>query len=236
MSAFRHFLNRIKIRLRGRYQIVGWTMTPEEVISYFKDQKMIVLTFFGYSGYQYDEEQEAIRIAREVLSGHSPQSTLVNIGVTSEGAGIFYPVAKSMGFRTTGIVSTRVLNHPQRVSTSVDSICIVVDTQWGGNLPDSNELSPTSQAMVACSDILVAIGGGKISRDELIVAKRLGKPIQYFPAAMDRAWAIARAKSKGIPPPESFDGEVHEWLDDEMDSKTTPAATDRSSNFPHSAA
>ncbi len=215
MSAFRHFVNRIKIRLRGKYQIVGWRMTPDEVVAFFKQQEKTVLTFFGFSGFQYDEEPEVLEIARSVLSGYSPETTLVNIGVTSDGAGIIYPVAKEMGFRTTGIVSTRVMNHPHRISLAVDIICIVVDTVWGGILPGTNTLSPTSQAMIACSDILVAIGGGKISRDELIAAKEKGKTFQYFPAPMDRAWAIARAKSKGMPPPESFDGEVHEWLEND---------------------
>ncbi len=188
-------------------------MKPEEVIAYFKSQRKTVLTFFGYSGFQYDEEPEVLEIARRVLSDYSPETTLVNIGVTAEGAGIIYPVAKEMGFRTTGIVSTRVMNHPHRISTDVDVICVVVDTVWGGYLPNSNTLSPTSQAMVACSDVLIAIGGGKISRDELIVAKEMGKTFQYFPAPMDRAWAIERARQKGVPPPKSFDGEVHELFE-----------------------
>lgn len=212
-TLIRQLINRIKIRQRGRYQVVGWRMTPNEVIAYFKSQQKTVLTFFGYSGYEYDEEPVVLEIARKVLSGHSPENTLVNIGVTAEGAGIIYPVAKAMGFRTTGIVSTRVMNHPHRISTDVDVICVVLDTVWGGILPNTTALSPTSQAMVACSDVLVAIGGGKISRDELKAAKELGKTFQYFPAPMDHAYAIERAKSRGLPPPASFDGEVHEWLE-----------------------
>jgi hypothetical protein len=64
--------------------------------------------------------------------------------------------------------------------------------------------------MVDSSDILVAIGGNDIARDELLEGKVQGKPIQYFPAEMDHESAIRRAKYLGIPMPESFMGSVHD--------------------------
>ena len=194
--------------MQGR-KVVGWNMTPDEAISFFKNQKKTVLTFFGYMA-GYENEDEMFRIIREVLSGYSPETTLVNEGVTKWGLGQMYSVAKSMGFTTAGIVSKLILEDPTDISDSVDHICFIDDTQWGGKLPNSDKLSPTSIAMVACSDVLVAIGGGDICRDELLEGKSQGKPIQYFPAEIDHEWAIRRAKRMGQPTPESFWGPVHD--------------------------
>ncbi|HEY5730484.1 MAG TPA: hypothetical protein VIS72_10565, partial [Anaerolineales bacterium] len=88
--------------------------------------------------------------------------------------------------------------------------CFIKDTQYGGKLPNSNELSPTSKAMVECSDILVGIGGGDISQDEMLAAKEMGKPIEYFPAEINHERAIRRAKRLGLPVPESFLGSIHD--------------------------
>jgi hypothetical protein len=213
MSKLLQLIGRFKLQLRGKNHIVGWNMPPEAVIAFFLRQGKTVLTFYGYSGAGYEDEKGMLEIARKVLSGYSPETTLVNIGVTSVGCGAIYPLAKSMGFTTTGIVTSLALEHPADVagiSEAVDHICFVADKQWGGKLPGSDELSPTSKAMVACSDILVAIGGGDISLDELLEGKALGKPIQYFPAEMDHEAAIRRAKKLGLPPPKLFLGSVHD--------------------------
>jgi hypothetical protein len=125
--------------------------------------------------------------------------------VTSVGIGTVYLLAKSMGFETTGIATNLALEHPTDISEAVDHICFVADKQWGGNLPDSDQLSPTSRAMVECSDILVGIGGGGISEAEMLAGKAQGKPVYFYPADMNHARAIQRAKRMGLPPPESFD-------------------------------
>ncbi len=144
--------------------------------------------------------------AEEVIAFFLRQrkTTLVNIGVTSVGIGAVYPLAKSMGFTTTGIVTSLALDRDD-ISASVDHICFVADKQWGGNLPDSYELSPTSRAMVECSDILVGIGGGGISEAEMLAGKAQGKPVYFYPADKNHANAIRYAKQMGLPPPESFD-------------------------------
>jgi hypothetical protein len=211
MSALRQFLGRIRLQLRGKNHVVGWSMTPDEAISFFKGYGKTVLTFFGYS-MKYEDEEMIFKIVRDMLSKHSSETTLVNYGATTGGLGAMYPLAKKMGFVTTGIVSTLALEYPDGISDAVDHVCFIADKQWGGNLPNSNELSPTSKAMVACSNILVAIGGNEISRDELLAGKESGKPIQYFPAEMDHAAAIQRAKRMGLPPPGSFWGSVHDVL------------------------
>jgi hypothetical protein len=204
MSTLRQLIGRFRLQLRGKNHVVGWNMTAEEVIAFFLRQRKTVLTFYGYSGMGYEDEEAMLAIARKVLSGYAPEPTLVNIGVTSVGIGAVYPLAKSMGFTTTGIVTNQALERDD-ISPSVDHICFVADKQWGGNLPDSDQLSPTSRAMVECSDILVGIGGGGISEAEMLAGKAQGKPVYFYPADMNHARAIQRAKRMGLPPPESFD-------------------------------
>jgi hypothetical protein len=209
MSTLRQIVGRIRLQLRGKNHIVGWSMTPNEAISFIKSQGKTVLTFFGYSAI-YEDRQGMLRIARSVLTKYSPAATLVNIGATIGGVGAIYPLAKSMGFTTTGVVSTLALEHPGEISASVDHLCFIEDKQWGGKIADSNDLSPISKAMVTCSDILVAIGGNDIARDELLAGRKQGKPIHYHPAEINHEWLISRAKRMGLPPPESFWGSVHE--------------------------
>ena len=181
-------------------------MTAEEVIAFFLRRRKTVLTFYGYSGMGYEDEKAMLEIARKVLSGFSPETTLVNLGATSVGIGAVYSLAKSMGFETAGIVTSLALKHPDGISDSVDHICFVKDNLWGGNLSRSDILSPTSKAMVECSDILVGIGGGGISQAEMLAGKAQGKPIYFYPADMNHANAIRHAKKMGLPPPESFRG------------------------------
>jgi len=207
MSVLRQLIGRLKLQLRGKNHIAGWSMTPEEAVSFIKSLGKTVLTFYGYSGLGYEDEEGMLNIAKKVLLEHSPQNTLVNIGVTSVGCGAIYPLAKSIGFETAGIVTNLALEHPAGIagiSEAVDHICFIKDTQWGGKLPGSNELSPTSKAMVWSSDILVGIGGGGICDDEMSYGKELGKPIQYFPAEMNHERALRYYKRLGKSPPDSF--------------------------------
>jgi hypothetical protein len=198
---------------QGENRIVGLQMTPAETRTFFKTLGRKVVTFFGYS---VDYEHEAVMLAkaRDVLSRYSPQTYVINIGGTAGGIGAVYPLAKAMGFKTTGIVSSVAAEHMEYISKDVDHICFVADTQWGGKLPGTNELSPTSQAMVACSDILVAIGGGEVSRDELLEGRRQGKPIFFYPAEISHEYWTERARKMGMPKPNSFWGAVHEIFGD----------------------
>ena len=209
MGTLGKLYGRFILQLRGRNHIVGWGMKPEEATAFIKNLGKTMLTFYGYT-VKYNDPEGMLKIIRDVLSGVSPETTLVNAGATGSMGAALYPTAKSMGFITTGIVSTMQLQYPDDINPAVDHICFIEDTLWGGNLPNSTDLSPTSQAMVACSDLLVAIGGNEIVRDELLAAQALGKPIQYFPADMDHASAFRRAEYLKLPPPESFHGAAHE--------------------------
>jgi hypothetical protein len=204
MNAFKKWYEKFKIQRRVRGRIVGWKMQPDEAVAYVKGRGKTVLTFFGYSGRGYEHEQEMLAAARGVLARHDSKTTLVNIGGTADGIGAVYALAKKLGFETTGIVSERALRYPENLSSAVDHLCIIQDDQYGGTLPGTTVLTPTSRAMVACSDLLVGIGGGEISRAELLAGRAQGKPVEYFPAEMNHESAIELAKKRGQPTPASF--------------------------------
>jgi hypothetical protein len=91
------------------------------------------------------------------------------------------------------------------LSPYVDHVFYVEDATWGGLLK-GRRLSPTSEAIVENSDIIVGIGGGEIARDELIAARRLGKKVRFIPADMDHQKARESARKKGVPEPADFRG------------------------------
>jgi hypothetical protein len=193
----------------GKRAIIGEGMTPNETRVFFASLGKRVICFFGYSE-DYENQKAMHNIATDVLAQYSPETSLVNAGATRGGIGGVYPIAKAMGFLTTGIVSSRVIEYMDEISDAVDYVCIVSDTMWGGKLPKSNVLSPTSQAMVACSDVLVGIGGGEISRDEMVAGSEQGKPVYFYPAEISHERMIGRARRMGLPTPESFWGAAHE--------------------------
>lgn len=205
---------RTRLEERAKNKVVGWEMTPDEALAFFKSQGKTVLTFFGYSGNQYENVDGMLNVADRVMFQHSPEHTLINIGATEAGIGAIYRMAKSKGFMTTGIVSEMALKYPDDISEAVDFVCFIKDTQWGGKMKDSNELSPTSKAMVLCSDILIGIGGGEVSRDEMLVGKEMGKSVRFYPAEANHEATIRRATKLGQPKPESFWGAAHDVFND----------------------
>ena len=194
--------------LRDRNKIVGLEMTVAETEAFLRSFRKKVVTFFGYS-VGYENEDAMLAIARNVLSEYSPERTLINIGGTSGGIGAVYPLAKANGFKTMGIVSSQAIEFIKYISDAVDHVCFVLDAQWGGRLPDTNMLSPTSEAMVSCSDVMIAIGGGEVTRDELIAGRERGKPVRFYPAEVNHKWLIQQAHHKHLPPPDSFWGAAH---------------------------
>ena len=209
MNTLREVYGRIVLQLRGRTHVVGWGMAPAEAASYIRGLRKTVLTFTGFS-VSYEDEKAMLAIARKVLASYPPATTLVNIGVTRGGLGAVYPLAKSLGYITTGIVTTEVFASYNEISQYVDHICFVKDELWGGYIPGTKELSPTSRAMVDCSDSLIGIGGNDVARDELLAARDKGQLVRFFRAEMNHEEAIRNAKNSGKPTPTSFYGSAHE--------------------------
>ena len=182
---------------------------PAAVQAAFDEDARLVVTFTGYSGSGYQQTDEMLSRVRNVLSGFDPGSTVVNIGATSDGIGAAYEIASAMGFETTGIVSSQARDAGTAFSPFADRIYIVPDEQWGGIVEETGRLSPTSEAMVAVSDVLVGIGGGAVTRDELLAARERGKEVRFFAAELDHQRAFDRASSRGEPAPTDFQGEAH---------------------------
>jgi len=192
--------------------------SPAEVKQFFENRGKTVVTFVGYSGAGYEDEQAMLREARKVLEGYAPEKTIVNIGATPDGIGAVYKLAKKMGFETTGIVSSQAKKYEAGVSPHVDKVFYITDETWGGFKENSQELNPTSEVMVTCSHAIVGIGGGEVARDELLAAKRAGKTIKFIPAEMNHKTAIERAKKKGQPAPTGFQGAAFEVFGKKSDS------------------
>jgi len=165
-----------------------------------------VLTFEGYSGAGYQDPDALMREASRILDRHDPARTLINSGGTAEGMGQIYALAKEKGFNTLGIVSSLARQERVPLSPCVDTVFFVPDSTWGGELPQGKGLSPTSSAIVRNSDALVGIGGGEIARDELLAARRAGKPVTFIPADMNHKLAREKARLKGLPEPKEFGG------------------------------
>ena len=210
-------IEKIRSQLKEKCHVIGWEMEADEAVAFIRGLNKKVITFFGYSGSGYQNDNAMLDVVQRVLLSNSPESALVNIGATSDGLGKAYKLAKSMGFTTTGIVSTLAMEHPETISEFVDYVCFIKDEQWGGRMPDSDEMSPTSKAMVQCSDLLIGIGGGAVSRDELLYGRELGKPVQFYAAEVNHEWSIRRARKQNKPAPEHFFGDAHEIFGENED-------------------
>jgi hypothetical protein len=183
--------------------------TIAEIKAFFEATRKTVLTFVGYSGAGYEDPVAMLAEAERILSETDPNKTVVNIGATSDGIGAIYEIAKRKGFVTTGIVSAQARRYNVAISPYVDHVFFVDDATWGGYLKGTDRLSPTSEAIVHNSDIVIGIGGGEVARDELTAARRLGKDVRFFPADMNHQTAREGAMRKGLLPPTDFRGAAH---------------------------
>ena len=193
--------------------------TSSDVRAFFKSQGKVVLTFLGYSGAGYEDEAALLAHAAKVMEQYSPSTTIVNIGVTPDGIGRVYELARQRGFQTSGIVSTQARESHASVSPCVDHAFYVKDASWGGLIEGTDRLSPTSAAMVDVSDHLVAIGGGEVARDELVAARRAGKSVTFIAADMNHRIAIEKAAKKGEAPPTDFRGAANKVFGNEAEVK-----------------
>jgi hypothetical protein len=196
--------------------------TSASIQAFLRGKAKKVLTFAGYSGAGYESADAMGDQAAAVLNGEDPATTWINSGATAEGIGAIYGLAKDKGFSTLGIVSSLACEKGVPLSPWVDLVFVVEDTSWGGRLPGSAGLSPTSRAMVDASTAYVAIGGGEIARDEFLAARQAGKTVLFLPAEMDHKSAIDKALKQGKPLPDDFRGAVHQAL---LASPATPPET-----------
>jgi hypothetical protein len=196
---------------------VGWgsdmTMTidaatPADFSTFFKRDARVVLTFVGYSAAEYEDKSAMLAAATGILDEYPAATTIVNIGATPDGIGAIYEVAKRRGYATSGIVSSKAKEDNVKPSPFVDRVFYVKDETWGGVLPGTETLSPTSAAIVEYSNVMVAIGGGEIARDEMRAAKAAGKRVRFIAADMNHRIAIEKAMKAGRSVPSDFGSAV----------------------------
>lgn len=185
---------------------------PVAVKAYVLSTGKSVLTFGGYSASGYEDPQAMLVRAERELALRRPADTLVNIGATAVGIGAVYDVAKRLGFTTMGIVSSRAREEKVELSRCVDLVFYVPDRSWGGRLPQSDRLSPTSEAIVEVSEAYIAMGGGEVARDEFLAARQAGRPAVFVPADTNRRIARERARKANRPEPTDFRGAAHAAL------------------------
>lgn len=186
--------------------------TPEEVKKAFSKRENGVVTLAGFSGLGYEDESLLQTIVTEqLLNELDPRQAIINIGGTSEGIGKAYQWAAEKGFEVTGIVSSLALEYPDSLSPHLpkENCFFVKDESWGGYLPDTENLSPTSEAIISVSNTYVAFGGGEIALDEMREMKKRGKEYLYYELEMNHEKARAKAKEKGKPEPVHFFGSLH---------------------------
>jgi len=186
--------------------------TPESIQAFIRGKNKSVLTFSGYSGAGYQDPEAMLKHAARVLDEQNPGETLIDIGATAIGIGAVYALAKQKGFTTMGIVSSLAREEHAALSDCVDYVFFVPDNSWGGLVPGSNQLSPTSAAIVAASMSIVATGGGDVTRYEALAARSAGKPVTFIPADMDHEIAKEKARKRGTPEPIDFRGSAHAAL------------------------
>lgn len=172
-----------------------------------------VVTFLGFSDSGYEDEAAVRETLLAELRQFDPLDTLVCAGATTEGIGMVYPLAVRQGFRTAGVVSSLARREGAQLSTECEIVFIVNDKTWGGKQANGR-LSATSKAMVWASDVLIAIGGGAIARDELEDARRQGRTVRFHKAEMDHSRAEAKAAGSGFPAPTDFGGDARTLFQD----------------------
>lgn len=192
--------------------------TAEQTINEMKNRGKKVVTFVGFSGLGYENPEILNEVFRQELAQMDSRRVIINIGGTPDGIGALYETAKGMGFETTGVVSSQA--KVDWLSPYVDRVYMIKDARWGGYVAGTEVLSPTSKAMIGVSDMMIAIGGGAVGRDEFIEATKRGIPTRFISAEMNHKIASEKARKAGRPVPTEFRGELEFYI-----SKLGPAPT-----------
>lgn len=182
------------------------TATSATIKAFVHAKRRNVVTFVGYSGAGYEAPDAMLAQAGQLLDNFQPAKTMINIGATAEGIGAVYELAKEKGFTTMGIVSQLARDEKVPLSSCVDYVFYVKDRSWGGRLPSSEKLAPTSAVIIANSSAIIGFAGGDIARDEMLAAKAAGKSVTFFAADMNHQLARDKALKKGLPEVTDFRG------------------------------
>lgn len=183
-----------------------WTISPPETIRRFiAARRKRVLYFAGYGELGYQDQSSFRSIARDVLGESGRDDVLVLAGTLlreggHDGVAEVFAIAREMGIETSGIHPSAAMGFAEthRVSPHCDHVFFVEDATWGGFLEGSGEPSPTLRLHLEVSDEAIVIGGGKHAADELRAFSTAGKPVRYFAAEMNHAFARGWAERAGV--------------------------------------
>jgi len=170
----------------------------DEVIREVKALGKQIYTLFGYSALEYEDQDMVFAHIEEDLKKLDPAEWIINIGATKDGIGGAYRIAKELGFKTIGIVSTQALSYSGNFSPYVDMIYIVNDVNWGGYLPGTDQLTEATKAYLGTSDVIAAYGGGENTAVTLREAKKLDIMLSYTPADMNHGKALKQSRGKPV--------------------------------------
>jgi hypothetical protein len=164
----------------------------EEIVAIFREWRKRVVTFLGFGELGYEDEEALARIVREELRRHCPNDSIINTGTLitqgfHRGIADAYEVAKEQGFTTTGVHPSVALCYAKKhyLSPYVDRVLFVCDATWGGYLGQSLHRSPMLDALVAITDEVAVVGGGKHTAEEMQEFLRAGKPVRFYAAEMN---------------------------------------------------
>jgi hypothetical protein len=196
------------------------TITPvNDIFRFFELKKKHVLTFAGFGELGYQDISFVEGIIRKELCRWKPDEVLINSGTLlrvggQEGIAMVYRLAKELGIETCGIhpsVSFQWADtHP--VSPFSDHVYFVEDATWGGYLDDQFAPSPTLKVLLAVTDELIVIGGGKHAADELAAFLQNGKCVKYFPAQMNHQVTKKWCVESGVDIPDLNGATYNVWL------------------------
>src|SRR3989344_5747497 len=88
----------------------------DDAVAQIKALGKKVYTLFGYSALDYEEKDKVFAQIKAELEKLDREEYVISIGATEDGIGGMYEIAKKLGFKTIGIVSTQALTYSGRFS------------------------------------------------------------------------------------------------------------------------
>lgn len=164
--------------------IVSKPLTAEGAIARIQSIGKQVHSLFGYSDLGYKDEHAMLQAVSADLETKDPSHVVIAIGATPGGIGQAYELAKQKGFQTIGIVSSKSLANGGNYSPAVDDIFVVRDQEWGGYVPGTADLTPTTEVFIGASDSISAFGGGEITAVTIAEAVKRAREVRFTPAEM----------------------------------------------------
>ncbi len=170
-------------------------------------KKVVTITGYSFEGYQ--DISAVLNSAVRILDKYNPETHIINLGhLTGDDLSI-YSMAKSRGFTTIIILSSAAINSLSSME-EVDMAFVVKDKNLGGFIESTKKLSATSQAIVASSDIIYALGGGEIVYAELREALSLDKEIYFTSMEVNHNLAKQRAEEQGYTDLQNYKGKAEQ--------------------------